>query len=195
MASRPNSSIRSSSARACADPRKMGAASSVRTRVSRVASADLIAAEHEAHSVREWLLFLARTAANDVAGRLERSGYVKRAGGRWRPGRWVPVDPDWAFSAPLTAGALLQQLHALGVQATQTRTAAFRQLVLQAPASVVAQALGCAPETAEGHVRDGGGTWSRYPATRTQQAHRKSGAPGGQKACPTPTDRCHSGFI
>jgi hypothetical protein len=79
---------------------------------------------------------------------------------------------DWLFPGgragqPLTAGALLQQLHALGVQTTQTRTAAFRQLVRQGPASVVAKALGYAPGTAEGHVRHGGGTWSRYPATRT----------------------------
>jgi hypothetical protein len=52
--------------------------------------------------VREWLLFLARTAAEDVARRLELSGYVRRAGGRvpWLPVRWVPVDADWAF-APL----------------------------------------------------------------------------------------------
>lgn len=34
---------------------------------------------------------------------------------------------------PLTPGALVQQFRALGVAATQTRTAAFRQLVLQAP--------------------------------------------------------------
>jgi hypothetical protein len=45
---------------------------------------------------------------------------------------------DWLFPGgragqPLTAGALLQQLHVLGVHVTQTRTAAFRQLVLQAP--------------------------------------------------------------
>ena len=48
--------------------------------------------------VREWLLFLALTAADDVAGRLEGAGYLTRAGGRlpWRPPRWVPVDPDWA---------------------------------------------------------------------------------------------------
>jgi hypothetical protein len=61
---------------------------------------DLIAAEHEPHPVRDWLLFLAGTAADDVAGRLRISGYVTRVGGRipWRPGRWVPVDPDWAFS-------------------------------------------------------------------------------------------------
>ena len=81
-------------------------------------------------------------------------------------------DCDWLFPGgragqPLTAGALLQQLHALGVHATQTRTAAFRQLVLQAPAPVVAKALGYQHGTAAKHVAAGGGTWSRYPAART----------------------------
>ncbi|WP_344586373.1 hypothetical protein [Actinomadura vinacea] len=46
-------------------------------------------------------------------------------------------DTDW-----LSPGAFLNQLHPLGVPVTQTRTAAFQQLVLQAPALVVAQALG-----------------------------------------------------
>src|ERR1035437_9741412 len=52
-----------------------------------------ITGEHEAHPVREWLLFLARTASEDVARRLERSGYVTRAGatGPWGPGRAGPV--------------------------------------------------------------------------------------------------------
>lgn len=61
---------------------------------------DLIAAEHEPHHVRDWLLFLARTAADDVARRLERSDYLIRVGrrGPWRSGRWVLVDPDCAFS-------------------------------------------------------------------------------------------------
>jgi hypothetical protein len=43
---------------------------------------------------------------------------------------------------PLTAGVLLRQLHEFCVPVTQTLTAAFRQLVLQAPAPVVAKALG-----------------------------------------------------
>ena len=68
---------------------------------------DLIAAEHEPHPVWEWLLFMARTAANDVAGRLERSGYVTRSGGRRHPERWVPVDPDWAFSPLLRVRSAL----------------------------------------------------------------------------------------
>ena len=61
---------------------------------------DLIAAEREPHPIPEWLLYLAGTAAGDVAGRLERSGYLTRAAGRrpWRPQRWVPADPDAAFS-------------------------------------------------------------------------------------------------
>jgi hypothetical protein len=67
---------------------------------------------------------------------------------------------------PLTPGALLQQFRALGVSATQTRTAAFRQLVLQAPAPVVAHAFGYTPGTATQHVFAAGGTWNRYPATR-----------------------------
>lgn len=48
--------------------------------------------------VRDWLLFLALTAARDIADRLEGAGYLTRAGGRFpgRASRWVPVDPDWA---------------------------------------------------------------------------------------------------
>ena len=48
--------------------------------------------------VRDWLLFLARTAPKDIAGRLAAAGYLVRSGG-WFPARaprWVPVDPDWA---------------------------------------------------------------------------------------------------
>jgi hypothetical protein len=58
--------------------------------------------------VREWLLFLARNAAEDVAGRLEGAGYLQRVGGgRWRPGRRVPVDADWAFAPLLRARSAL----------------------------------------------------------------------------------------
>ena len=62
---------------------------------------DQVAAEPERHPVPDWLLFLAQTAAERVARRLEQAGYVTLAGRRpWRAGRWVPADPDWAF-APL----------------------------------------------------------------------------------------------
>jgi Golgi phosphoprotein 3 GPP34 len=62
----------------------------------------VLAGERQPFPVREWLLFIARTAERDVASRLERSGYLTRVTGRvpWRPQRLVPVDADWAF-APL----------------------------------------------------------------------------------------------
>jgi hypothetical protein len=88
---------------------------------------------------------------------------------------------DWLFPGragqPITPGALQQQLRAHGVPVTRTRTAAFRQLVLQAPAPVIAQALGYYPGTAAAHLSAAGGTWARYPAARTlrdrARAHRR----------------------
>jgi Golgi phosphoprotein 3 (GPP34) len=67
----------------------------------------LLADERERHPLREWLLFVARTAADDVASRLERAGYLRRAGGRWRGRRWVPVDADSAFAPLLRVRAAL----------------------------------------------------------------------------------------
>lgn len=62
-----------------------------------------VLSEHERHAAWDWLLFLARTAAGDVARRLEQSGYLTQTSARrpWRAERWVPVDADCAF-APLT---------------------------------------------------------------------------------------------
>jgi len=77
--------------------------------------------------------------------------------------------PGGRAGQPLTPGALLQQLRALGVPAAQARTSAFRQLVLQAPAPVAARALGYSPGTATEHVLAAGGTWSRYPARRSDR--------------------------
>ena len=67
---------------------------------------------------------------------------------------------------PLTPARSCSSSAPLGVSATQTRTAAFRQLVLQALAPVVAHAFGNTPGTATQHVFAAGGTWNRYPATR-----------------------------
>jgi hypothetical protein len=54
----------------------------------------------EQHTVRDWLLYLARTAEDDVAGRLGEAGYLDRVPSRrpWRGQRWVPADPDCAFA-------------------------------------------------------------------------------------------------
>jgi len=70
-----------------------------------------IAAEPSPLPVRAWLLFLARTAARDVGLRLEQAGYLTCARGRvpGRPGRMVPVNPDWAFAPMLRARSALDR--------------------------------------------------------------------------------------
>ena len=70
---------------------------------------DQVASEQEPRPVREWLLFLARNAAQDVAGRLERAGYLTRVRS-WMPGRparFVPADSDWAFASLLRVRSAL----------------------------------------------------------------------------------------
>jgi hypothetical protein len=61
-----------------------------------------IGGQREDLPARDWLLFLARTAAGDIAWRLGQAGYLTRTTGRRfsRSPRWVPADPDSAF-APL----------------------------------------------------------------------------------------------
>jgi hypothetical protein len=70
---------------------------------------DLIVAESAARPVRDWLLFLGKTAAADVAGRLEHAGYLTRPAGRipWRASPLVPVEGDWSQCALLRAHAAL----------------------------------------------------------------------------------------
>ena len=69
----------------------------------------LLVSEPEQHAPRDWLLFLARTAAGDVALRLEQSGYLTRISSRrpWRGQRWIPVDADCAFAPFLRAKSAL----------------------------------------------------------------------------------------
>jgi Golgi phosphoprotein 3 (GPP34) len=70
---------------------------------------DQIAAEPGPRPLTEWLAYLARTAAPDVAARLERAGYLTRIRGRvpWRAGRLIPADPDWAFGPLLRVRSAL----------------------------------------------------------------------------------------
>jgi hypothetical protein len=60
----------------------------------------LVVSEPGPHAPRDWLLFLARTAAANVARRLEQAGYLTRTAARrfGRAERWVPVDADCAFA-------------------------------------------------------------------------------------------------
>ncbi len=57
----------------------------------------LVHGEEQRRPARDWLLFLARTAAADVARRLAGSGYLTRVRHGWRGERWVPVDAECAF--------------------------------------------------------------------------------------------------
>jgi hypothetical protein len=83
------------------------------------------------------------TAANPVAGWL--------FPGR-RPGE------------PMTPGAIVGILRRAGVPPLSSRTGALRQLLVDAPAPVVADMLGYAHTTAAVHAADAGGPWSRYAA-------------------------------
>jgi len=68
----------------------------------------------EQHTVRDWLLYLARTAEDDVAARLAGAGYLDRVPSRrpWRGPRWVPADPDCAFAPVNRALAALDPARA-----------------------------------------------------------------------------------
>jgi hypothetical protein len=63
------------------------------------AVAGQIAGETPHRPVADWLAFLSRTAAGDVAARLAGAGYLAPARRRpWQAARFVPVDPDCAFA-------------------------------------------------------------------------------------------------
>lgn len=67
---------------------------------------------------------------------------------------------------PMNPVSLQVQLRDIGVLSLRGRTSAIRQLVLQAPAPVIAEALGYHDKTATRLITGDGGTWSRYaPAT------------------------------
>jgi integrase len=71
------------------------------------------------------------------------------------PGRWPrhPANPTW----------LLERIP-MGIPAGSGRAAALRQLVLQAPAPVIAKALGYHDGTTTRILAEAGGTWNSYPA-------------------------------
>ena len=64
--------------------------------------------------------------------------------------------------APSPSAGLQDHLRKIGVPPDRGRTSAIRHLVLQAPAPVIAKALGYYDKTAPRLVTEVGGTWSRY---------------------------------
>ncbi|MCX5191640.1 hypothetical protein ACFV8Z_26870 [Streptomyces sp. NPDC059837] len=58
--------------------------------------------------------------------------------------------------------SLQAHLRAIGVPPQRGRASSIHQLALQAPALVIAKALGYHDKTATRLVTEAGGTWSRY---------------------------------
>lgn len=77
-----------------------------------------------------------------------------------RDARWL--FPGRRAGQPLTTEAIAPHIRALGVPTVPGRLAALRQLILQAPAPVVAQALGFHHHTTHRHHAAAGGSWNRY---------------------------------
>jgi hypothetical protein len=67
-------------------------------------------------------------------------------------------------------------------QATQARTAALCELVLQASAPVIAEALGYSHTTTHKHLADAAGTWNQYPTARHNQRRQH---PPSASPCPS----------
>ena len=77
-----------------------------------------------------------------------------------RSARWL--FPGRQPGQPMNPVSLQAHLREIGVPPQRGRTSAIRQLVLQAPAPVIAKALGHHDKTATRLVTEAGGTWSRY---------------------------------
>jgi hypothetical protein len=69
------------------------------------------------------------------------------------------------------------QLRALGLPLMAARNSAPRQLVLDMPAAVAAQALGYNPVTTERHAVHSGIVWSSYPVQRSASCVRSADQP------------------
>ncbi len=109
-----------------------------------------VAAEPQLHPVQVWLKFLARDAAQNVAFRLERAGYLERTPRRlpWGPARMVPVNPDWAYAplsracAAATPGRRFYPGHAVLAGLAEACGLGFRLAGLLPAGRVVADATG-----------------------------------------------------
>jgi hypothetical protein len=65
-------------------------------------------------------------------------------------------------SQPLNPGTLRDALRKLGLPAEKGRTSAIRRLVLQAPAPVIAQALGYHDKSTTRIATEAGAPWKNY---------------------------------
>lgn len=87
------------------------------------------------------------------------------------------TDSPWLFPGrapgqPLNSQYLMSQLRRTGIHLLGARNSALRQLVLDMPPAVAAQALGYSPQVAEDHARQAGKTWVTYASYRHTKAHQ-----------------------
>ena len=94
----------------------------------------------------------------DLAADREHLGGVANATCRW-------LFPSRCPGQPLAYLTLLRRLRKLGFPLQQARASAVRELVLQVPAPVVADALGFHQTTTARQATNAGSTWSPLPAT------------------------------
>jgi hypothetical protein len=82
------------------------------------------------------------------------------------------VDSPWLFPGyrpgqPLHRSHLMKLVRDNGVHLLGGRNSALRQLVLDMPPAIAAQALGYSPQIAEAHARSAGTTWVTYASYRS----------------------------
>lgn len=99
----------------------------------------------------------------DLVANREYLGGVANPMSRW-------LFPGRRPSQPLTYQTMLRRLRQLGFPVQQARASAVRELVLQVPAPVVADALGFHQTTTARQAAHAGSTWSRYPAADAEPA-------------------------
>jgi hypothetical protein len=83
--------------------------------------------------------------------------------------RWM--FPGIVADQPLAYSTMIKRLRRLGFPIREARVSSLRQLVLQAPAPIVANALGFHQTTTARQVTNAGVTWSRYAASDRQRRH------------------------
>lgn len=76
--------------------------------------------------------------------------------------------PGYRPEQPLHQSYLMKRIRDAGVPLLGARNSALRQLVLDMPPAVAAQALGYSPQVAQAHARDAGTTWVNYAAHRAR---------------------------
>ncbi len=101
------------------------------------------------------------------------------------------ADSPWLFPGrgpgqPLNSQYLMSQLRHSGIHLLGARNSALRQLVLDMPPAVAAQALGYSAQVTEEHARHAGKTWVTYASYRHTSARQNTTDP----SCTTePLDR------